>query len=86
VTRHVVAYRPASVASGADVGFELLLITGDATVRSGSAAIALTVEGTVTLAVDGSTAAVARGDILFADAPGELAVTGAGRLFVATGL
>jgi len=86
VTRHVVAYRPASVASGADVGFELLLITGDATVRTGSAAIALTVEGTFTLAVDGSTAAVARGDILFADAPGELAVTGAGRLFVATGL
>ena len=82
---NVVAYRPASVPSGAGVGFELLLVTGDATVRTGSPAIALTVEGTFSLTSEGADAAADRGAIVFVDAPAELRVTGAGRLFIATG-
>jgi mannose-6-phosphate isomerase len=85
VTRHVVAYRPASVASGAGVDFELLLVTGDATIQTGSAAIALAVDGEFALAADGVRAGAARGDILFVDEPAEIAVTGSGRLFLATG-
>jgi len=85
VTRHVVSYRPASVPSGADVGFELLLITGDATVRTGTAAIALTIDGSFTLSADGAEARAGRGEILFADEPAEIGVTGSGRLFLATG-
>lgn len=85
VTRHVVTYRPASVGSGAGVDFELLLVTGDATIQTGSAAIALAVDGDFALAADGVRAGAARGAILFVDEPAEIAVTGSGRLFLATG-
>jgi mannose-6-phosphate isomerase len=76
----VVAYRPDGV------GFELLLVTGDATLTTGSAAIALAVEGSFTLATGGADAAADRGAIVFVDAPAEVRVTGAGRLFIATGV
>ncbi|MEQ6896652.1 mannose-6-phosphate isomerase, class I [Microbacterium sp. KR10-403] len=86
VSENVVSYRPASVPSGAGVDFELLLVTGDAAVTTGSAAIALAVEGTFTLSTDGADAAAARGAIVFVDAPAAVRVTGAGRLFIATGV
>ena len=86
VSPNVLSYRPASVPSGAGVGFELLLITGDATVTTGSAAITLCVEGSFTLATGGADAAAGRGAIVFVDAPAEVRVSGAGRLFVATGV
>nr|WP_274635967.1 mannose-6-phosphate isomerase, class I [Microbacterium bovistercoris] len=83
---NVVAYRPMSVPSGAGVGFELLLITGDATVQTGSAAIALTVEGSFALSADGADAAADHGAVVFIDAPAEVRITGSGRLFLATGV
>lgn len=88
VSEGVIAYRPASVPSGEGVGFELLLATLDATFATGSAAVAVCVEGAFTLRADGAgdTASLSRGDILFIDAPDTLHVAGAGRLFLATGL
>ncbi|WP_036284215.1 mannose-6-phosphate isomerase, class I [Microbacterium luticocti] len=86
VSPHVVSYRPASVPSGAGVGFELLLVTGDATVRTGSAAIALAIDGSFTLSVDGVDAAAPRGAVVFVDEPAEVRAAGSGRLFVATGV
>ncbi|QAY60125.1 mannose-6-phosphate isomerase, class I [Microbacterium protaetiae] len=86
VSPHVVSYRPTSVPTGAGVGFELLLATGDATLTTGSAAIVLAVEGSFTLSSGGADAAADRGAIVFVDAPGQVRVTGAGRLFVATGV
>ncbi|WP_417563881.1 mannose-6-phosphate isomerase, class I [Microbacterium sp.] len=86
VGENVVAYRPSSLPSGEGVDFELLLITGDATVRTESAAIAVAVEGAFTLAVAGADAPAARGDIVFVDEPAEVRATGSGRLFIATGV
>jgi mannose-6-phosphate isomerase len=86
VGENVSSYRPASVPSGAGVGFELLLVTGDADIRTESAAIALTVDGDFRLEDEDGATRVARGSIVFADEPARLHVAGAGRLFVATGL
>lgn len=86
VSTNVVSYRPASLPSGEGVDFELLLVTGDAVFTTGSAAIAVGVEGAYTLTVDGQDAAAARGDIVFIDEPAEVRATGAGRLFIATGV
>jgi len=81
----IAAYRPASVPSGADVGFELLLVTADAGLDLPTAAIAIALEGAFDLTRDDETAEIDRGGILFLPEPGPLQVTGAGRLFVATG-
>ncbi|GAA3773698.1 mannose-6-phosphate isomerase, class I [Microbacterium kribbense] len=83
---NVVSYRPASVESGAGVGFELLAVTGDATFAVDSAAIAVVLEGAFTLSAGGAEAAADRGAILFVDAAAELNAAGSGRLFVATGV
>jgi mannose-6-phosphate isomerase len=90
VSRNVVSYRPGAVTTGAvttgaDVGFELLAVTGDAAFRTGSAAILLAVDGTFAVEVGGERSEVARGGILFLPGAGEVSVTGSGRLFVATG-
>lgn len=90
VAPHVVTYRPANTPSGQNVDFQLLLVTGDATIQTGSPAIALTVAGSFEATVDaaGEMAAVGvhRGDAVFIDEPAVLRTTGAGWLFIATGL
>jgi len=85
VSEHVVSYRPASTASGRDVDFELLLVTGDASFATGSPAIAVVLEGRFALDTTDASAHLDRGDIVFVDAPAALRASGSGRLFVATG-
>jgi len=80
-----VAYRPASVPSGEDVDFELLLVTEDAAVDLPTPAIALAMEGSFTLAEGDEQAEIGHGDILFLPEPATLQATGAGRLFIAAG-
>lgn len=81
---HVRSYRPRSLPSGADVGFELLDVTGDADVRTGSAAIALVVDGAFRVSTPAADAAVDRGRALFVTDASTLTIRGAGRLFLAT--
>lgn len=76
-------YRPASVASGADVPFALHEITGDATIRTGSPAIAICIEGAFDLRAGSDVERVSRGDAVFATGPAVLGLTGVGRLFLA---
>ena len=86
VSEHVVSYRPASTASGRDVDFELLLVTGDASFATGSPAIAVVIEGAFALSTTDAAADLSHGDILFVDGPASLRASGSGRLFVATGI
>ena len=86
VSEHVVSYRPASTETGRGVDFELLLVTGDASFETGSPAIAVVIEGGFALSAGDAAADLARGDIVFADAPTSLRASGSGRLFVATGI
>lgn len=86
VSEHVVSYRPASTASGRDVDFELLLVTGDASFATGSPAIAVVIEGAFALSTMDAAADLSHGDILFVDGPASLRASGSGRLFVATGI
>ena len=81
----VAAYRPASVPSGRDVDFELLLVTADAVLDLPTASIAVALDGAFILERGADPARLERGGILFLPDPGEVRVTGAGRLFIATG-
>lgn len=85
VAQNVVSYRPASLPSGAGVGFELLLVTGDAAFDTASAAIMLDIEGDFELVADDAARTLRTGEIVFAPQAGRLHVRGSGRLFVATG-
>jgi mannose-6-phosphate isomerase len=85
LSANTVAYRPARVPSGAGVDFELLLVTGNATVTTGSPAIAVVVDGAFVLSSDGDGRRLERGDIAFVMRSGEVRASGHGRLFVATG-
>jgi mannose-6-phosphate isomerase len=76
-------YRPASIASGADVPFVLHAITGAATIETGSPAIAIVTAGGFELAVGSEERRLGRGDAVFITDPVRLEVTGEGALFLA---
>lgn len=81
----VVTYRPASVASGAGVDFELLLFTASAAVVAPGAAVGVVVEGSFTVSAGGETATYDRGATFLIADGGTVDVSGSGRLFLATG-
>lgn len=81
----VVSYRPASHASGRGAGFQLLVVTGEATLPLTSPAIALCVTGSFSLTSEGTSLEVGRGEAVFVDEPGDLAISGSGQLYLAVG-
>ena len=84
VTENVQSYRPRIHASGADVPFELLAITGDATIALAGPSIAITTDGSFALSSDGAAADIPRGAAVFATRAAEVQVAGSGRLWIAT--
>ncbi len=78
------AYRPPSVASGADVPFELREVVGDAVVESRSPAVVLVLDGEFAITAAGDSRDVGRGDAVFVEDPGTIEFAGAGRAFVAS--
>ena len=80
---HARTYRPASRSSGADVGFQLLSVSGDTDHVPGLPAIALCLSGRFVIDAGHSAVSVERGDALFLDAGGVVGVRGAGHLVVA---
>lgn len=83
VAAHVTSYRPSAVPSGEGIPFELLAVTGPATLSLRGPSILAAIAGEFTVSGADGTDAVARGDFVFT--PGEpFTLAGAGRLFVAT--
>nr|WP_254367430.1 mannose-6-phosphate isomerase, class I [Microbacterium sp. NC79] len=78
------AYRPSTVASGEGVPFELWEVTADAQITVPSAAIFVVTDGDFTITLDGSDHLLARGTTHFLSDAADVAVTGSGRLWVAT--
>jgi mannose-6-phosphate isomerase len=85
VDRDVVSYRPASVASGRGVDFQLLALRGVTTVELDSPAIALCVAGSFSLTSGDARLNLSRGSAAFIDRCGPLDVHGAGQLYLALG-
>jgi len=81
----VVTYRPSSLESGADVGFQLLSATGSATLALGSPTVALCVSGSFRLASATAATELSVGDAALVDSPGRILVEGSGQLFLAVG-
>ncbi|GAA2985797.1 mannose-6-phosphate isomerase [Microbacterium terrae] len=84
VADSVVSYRPRSLASGADVAFELLDVSADARIETGSPAIGIVVEGEFRITGPEGTRSLERGESVFVTDAATLEVRGAGRLFIAT--
>ena len=80
----VTAYRPSTVASGAQVPWQLVRVTGSAEVATGSPSIALVLAGEFTLSAGDATLALGRGDAGFVDQAGPVRIEGAGDLYLAT--
>ena len=80
----VLSYRPRIHASGDDVPFELLAVTGDASVPLQGPSIAITTDGSFALASEGSSARIPRGAAVFITRAADVQVTGSGRLWIAT--
>lgn len=94
------AYRPNTVPSGRDVPFELLSVTGEASVRTASAAIAIVLDGEFRIAVDpngiradesctstdGMATSLGRGGVAFISRPSAITVSGGGSMYLATGV
>ncbi len=83
------SYRPRIHASGADVPFELLAVTGDARLELAGPSIAVATDGAFTLSAEdaaepGAGIEVRRGVALFVSRAARVQVTGSGRLWVAT--
>ncbi|GAA4479635.1 mannose-6-phosphate isomerase, class I [Microbacterium panaciterrae] len=83
------SYRPRIHASGADVPFELLAVTGDASVALGGPSIAVTTDGSFRLTADGASshgasADAPRGTSVFVTRAASVQVAGSGRLWIAT--
>lgn len=83
LSAHTVSYRPASLATGADVPFELLAIKGDEIVTTGGPSIGLAVDGAFTMEAGGAVIDLARGRSVFVTDAATLSVRGRGRLFLA---
>lgn len=90
IAEGVRSYRPRIHASGADVPFELLAVTGAADVALAGPSIAIATDGSFALAAEGpevaegAGVAVARGAAVFVTRPAQVRVTGSGRLWIAT--
>ncbi|WP_394279379.1 mannose-6-phosphate isomerase, class I [Microbacterium sp.] len=84
VSENVRTYRPRTLPTGREVPFELLEISGDAAISTGSPSIALVVDGALTLTVGGADVEVARGEAVFVADAAQLTWQGRGRAFVAT--
>ena len=82
----VARYRPASAESGADVPFELRVVTGDASVETGSPAIVLVMAGSFEVGVGDEARTVGQGESVFVPEAGELHLTGEGSAYVASAL
>ncbi len=80
----VLSYRPRIHASGADVPFELLAVTGDASVPLQGPSIAIATDGSFALASEGSSIRIPRGAAVFITRAADVQVTGSGRLWIAT--
>lgn len=81
---HAAAYRPRTLRSGADVPFELVHVTGDAQLETGTASIALVLEGDFEVSLGPETRRLRRGEACFVDQPSALALRGSGSLYLAT--
>lgn len=82
---HVMSYRPSMLPTGRDVAFELLRITGNATVHTRDAT-ALVIEGGFEIATGSQSAHLGYGQAAFLEGDGETTVTGQGLVFIASGL
>lgn len=78
------AYRPAAVASGTGVPFELWEVTSDATLALPSASIFVVTDGAFSATVAGDARPLPRGSMTFVTAGATVNVTGTGRLWIAT--
>ncbi|MDQ4214881.1 mannose-6-phosphate isomerase, class I [Microbacterium capsulatum] len=78
------SYRPRIHTSGAEVPFELLAVTGDASVALAGPSIAIATDGSFALAAIGAAFEAPRGTAVFVTRATELRVTGSGRLWIAT--
>jgi len=84
VAKNVRSYRPRIHASGADVPFELLAVTGAAEIALAGPSIAIATDGSFTLSAGDVTADVPRAASVFVSRAADVQVTGSGRLWVAT--
>lgn len=80
---NVVTYRPATMPSGAGIPFELLNITGPATVRLASASVGLVTSGFFTAQLPDDRHDLARGAAFFIDDASTLTLNGTGEIFIA---
>lgn len=76
---HARAYRPAGAT------FDLIMTTGDVQVQTGSASIAIALDGDFRLAADDRTTSIARGEAVFVGEASHLTITGSGHLALAYG-
>lgn len=81
---HVAVYRPATLPSGAGVPFDLKLIEGDASIATGSPAIGVVLDGSFVLRRGDEEHRVTRGESVLVSAAGEIAISGEGRLYLAS--
>ncbi|MBS1698360.1 MAG: mannose-6-phosphate isomerase, class I [Actinobacteria bacterium] len=84
IAENVRAYRPRIHASGADVPFELLAVTGDARIDLAGPSIAIATDGSFALAAADEAFEVPRGSAVFLTRAAAVQVTGSGRLWIAT--
>ena len=84
VAEGVRSYRPRIHASGADVPFELLAVTGAAEIDLAGPSIAIATDGSFVLAADGATVDVPRGAAVFVTRAARVQASGSGRLWIAT--
>ncbi len=82
---NVRSYRPSAVASGRDVGFELLALEADGRLTLHGASIAVVTDGGFAIEGDGQRIEAPRGSATFIAGAETVEVTGRGRLFCATG-
>lgn len=84
IAENVRSYRPRIHASGADVPFELLAVTGAATIALAGPSIAITTDGSFALSAGDATAEAPRAASVFVSRAADVQVTGSGRLWIAT--
>ncbi|GAB2845599.1 mannose-6-phosphate isomerase, class I [Microbacterium insulae] len=82
---HVIEYRPASVPTGRNVPFALVMIDGDDVVTTAGPTVGLVVDGEFVVSTGDSGESFAQGSAFLVTSPVHLAVRGAGRLYLAVG-
>lgn len=84
VAARVRSYRPRVTPSGAEVGFELFAVTGEAALTLPGASIAVTTDGAFALSAGSARAELARGAAVFLTRGADVQVSGSGRLWIAS--